>query len=92
MVYSGAGALDPDAGGSLDDPISWRQGALSNLNNGYYTAEEQRIVDGLERRVARSLGEPTRTNHWGYALPSGRDFSTIRVVDPTAHAPGRDFD
>ena len=75
-----------------DNPDDWYKGATSVLNNGYDRVEEQRNIDGLEARVAKRLGEPTRTNHSGYfILPSGRDSSTIRVSDPTEHAPSRDF-
>jgi hypothetical protein len=40
---------------------------VSTKNQRYNTAEEQRVITGLETRVARDLGEGTRKDHGGIA-------------------------
>jgi hypothetical protein len=45
----------------------------------YSNTEEQRVIVGFETPVAKDLGEPTRTNHYG---------DLYIVQDPTSHAPG----
>ncbi len=80
----------------LDDPQGYLIDAKNGVTNGYDFAEEQRVIDGSETRVAQALGEPTRTNHSSYpVLINGQldpGYQTIRVQDPTWHSPSRDFD
>jgi hypothetical protein len=49
----------------------------------YDNTEEFRVISGLELRVARDLGEPTRTNHGAHTPSNG--WQNWRVSDPTRH-------
>jgi hypothetical protein len=52
----------------------------------YDNTEEFRVISGLELRVARDLGEPTRTNHGAHTPSNG--WQNWRVSDPTRHVRG----
>jgi hypothetical protein len=57
-----------------------------NPHGRYDNTEEFRVISGIELRVARQLGEPTRTNHSAHDPSNG--YQNWRVSDPTRHVRG----
>jgi hypothetical protein len=84
-VQSPALGLLHELGHAFDyiiDPNGYLQ-RVGTPDFGYKDAEEKYDINGLVTRVARYLGEPTRTNH--------ASIADLRVDDPTWHALPRDL-